>query len=99
MEQKAMGLTSEEVKKYQIEFGFNELAQQKKEPFHSKILHILMEPMFVLLMVAALIYFFFGRTTRWSNHARICYCDHYYRDLSGMENRSNTTCVKRLVCT
>lgn len=60
MEQKTTGLTNEEVKKYQSEFGFNELTQQKKVPFYFKILHILMEPMFVLLLIAALIYFFLG---------------------------------------
>ena len=61
MEQKEwIGLTSDEVEKRQEKFGFNELSEQKKVPFYYKIVHILMEPMFLLLLVAALIYFFLG---------------------------------------
>ena len=61
MEQKEwIGLTSDEVGKRQEKFGFNELSEQKKVPFYYKIVHILMEPMFLLLLVAALIYFFLG---------------------------------------
>ncbi|MBU1019978.1 MAG: HAD-IC family P-type ATPase, partial [Firmicutes bacterium] len=54
------GLTSEEAKKRQIEFGKNELAVKKKESFFHKIIDVLKEPMFLLLIIAATIYFFLG---------------------------------------
>ncbi|MDD3122833.1 MAG: cation-translocating P-type ATPase [Candidatus Izemoplasmatales bacterium] len=54
------GLTSEEAKRLQIEFGKNELTVKKKESFFHKIIDVLKEPMFLLLIVAATIYFFLG---------------------------------------
>ena len=54
------GLTNEEVKALQLEYGKNELTSQKKESFVKKVLHIISEPMFLLLMIAAVIYFILG---------------------------------------
>ncbi len=54
------GLTSEEAKALQQKFGKNELTPKKKESFFIKVLHIIREPMFLLLIIAALIYFFLG---------------------------------------
>lgn len=54
------GLTDLEVKKYQETYGKNELLQKKKKTFLSRILKIFSEPMFVLLFIAAFVYFFLG---------------------------------------
>ncbi|WP_283606788.1 cation-translocating P-type ATPase [Faecalispora anaeroviscerum] len=54
------GLTAAEVKRLQEQFGKNELTPQKKESFLKKTLHIICEPMFLLLLVAATIYFLLG---------------------------------------
>lgn len=54
------GLNDEQVNQTLEQVGLNQLEQKKKEPFYIKILHIIMEPMFLLLLVAALIYFFLG---------------------------------------
>ncbi len=55
-----VGLTSEQAKRRLAEYGRNELTPQKKMGFARKVLHILAEPMFLLLLVAALIYFVLG---------------------------------------
>lgn len=54
------GLTAAEAKRLQEQFGKNELNPQKKESFLKKTLHIICEPMFLLLLVAATIYFLLG---------------------------------------
>ncbi|MGE4485204.1 MAG: cation-translocating P-type ATPase [Oscillospiraceae bacterium] len=54
------GLTSAEAKRLQEQYGKNELTPQKKESFLKKVLHIICEPMFLLLIVAAVIYFILG---------------------------------------
>lgn len=54
------GLNDEEVKKLQEEHGKNVLNKGEKESFFKKILHILSEPMFLLLIAAAIIYFILG---------------------------------------
>ncbi|KAF5076612.1 Calcium-transporting ATPase [anaerobic digester metagenome] len=54
------GLTAAEVKRLQEQYGKNELTPQKKESFFKKVLHIICEPMFLLLIVAAVIYFILG---------------------------------------
>lgn len=54
------GLTAEEAKKQQARFGRNELVPQKRDRFFPKLLHVLREPMFLLLLVAAVIYFILG---------------------------------------
>lgn len=59
-EQHFQGLTSQEVKKLQEKFGKNELVAEKKESFLHKVLHVITEPMFLLLIVAATIYFILG---------------------------------------
>lgn len=54
------GLSSAEAKRLQDKYGRNELTPQKKENFIKKVLHIICEPMFLLLIVAAIIYFLLG---------------------------------------
>lgn len=54
------GLTSSEVGKLQEQFGRNELVPEKKESFLHKVVSVISEPMFVLLIVAAVIYFILG---------------------------------------
>ncbi len=54
------GLTSEQARKLQEKFGRNELTPQKKQSFLRKVLHTISEPMFLLLLIAATIYFFLG---------------------------------------
>lgn len=58
MDQK--GLSTEEANALQARYGKNELTTEKKESFLRKILHIISEPMFVLLLIAATIYFLLG---------------------------------------
>ncbi len=54
------GLTGEQARTLQIRYGRNELTPQKKTSFIRKALHIVAEPMFLLLLVAAVIYFVLG---------------------------------------
>lgn len=54
------GLTSTRAKELQEQFGKNELTPEKKESFIHKILEVLSEPMFMLLIVAAIVYFILG---------------------------------------
>lgn len=54
------GLTTEQAKKLQEKFGRNELTPQKKQNFFIKALHTVCEPMFLLLLAAAVIYFVLG---------------------------------------
>lgn len=54
------GLSTSEAKNRQQQYGKNELTPQKKESFVKKLLHIVCEPMFLLLLIAAVIYFFLG---------------------------------------
>jgi len=54
------GLSFAKVKELQEKYGKNELVAQKKESFMKKIFHIICEPMFLLLLIAAVIYFILG---------------------------------------
>jgi Ca2+-transporting ATPase len=54
------GLTSSQAKRLQTQYGKNELVSEKKESFARKILHVIGEPMFLLLLVTAAIYFILG---------------------------------------
>lgn len=54
------GLTSKQAKELQEKFGKNELIPEKKEDLFHKILKVLSEPMFLLLIFAAVIYFILG---------------------------------------
>ena len=56
----SQGLTAEQAEKLQKQFGKNELAPQKKQSFFMKAIHIVGEPMFLLLIIAAVIYFILG---------------------------------------
>lgn len=57
---KIQGLTSEQAQKLQQKYGKNELVPQKKQSFLIKAIHIISEPMFLLLIIAAVIYFILG---------------------------------------
>ncbi|WP_313294706.1 cation-transporting P-type ATPase, partial [Faecalispora jeddahensis] len=54
------GLSSSQAKELQAKFGKNELTPQKRESFFHEILKALSEPMFLLLIAAAVIYFVLG---------------------------------------
>ena len=54
------GLTDNEVKKIQETYGKNELTKSKKDNTFIKIIKIICEPMFLLLIISALIYFLLG---------------------------------------
>jgi magnesium-transporting ATPase (P-type) len=54
------GLSSAKAKDLQVLYGKNELTPQKKESFIRKVFGIICEPMFLLLIVAAIIYFLLG---------------------------------------
>ena len=54
------GLTEEEVVELRKKYGTNEIISEKKENFFFKIVHIICEPMFLLLIIAATIYFVLG---------------------------------------
>lgn len=58
--QSLVGLSSVEAKELQDKYGKNELSPQKKENFIKKVFNIICEPMFLLLIVAAVIYFILG---------------------------------------
>lgn len=54
------GLSTIQAKKLQEQLGKNELVAEKKESLFHKILQVICEPMFLLLIVAAAIYFILG---------------------------------------
>lgn len=54
------GLTTAKAQELHNKYGKNELTPQKKESFIRKAFHIICEPMFLLLIVAAIIYFILG---------------------------------------
>ena len=57
----SIGLTDEEVKNLQKKYGRNILVPEKKQSFFKKIFSVLKEPMFLLLLIAATIYFILGK--------------------------------------
>lgn len=56
------GLTNEEAKKKLIQDGFNEIPSEKKKSIWHFIYEVIKEPMVLLLLISASIYFFFGDT-------------------------------------
>ena len=54
------GLSSKQAIELQKQFGLNEISKEKKQGVIGKILHTISEPMFLLLIVAAVIYFILG---------------------------------------
>lgn len=54
------GLTSDQAQELQEKYGKNELVHETKENMVVKIFHIILEPMFLLLLIAAIIYFVLG---------------------------------------
>ncbi|HEX3029424.1 MAG TPA: cation-translocating P-type ATPase [Clostridia bacterium] len=54
------GLSTEQAKQLQQKYGKNELTPQKRETVFRKILQVICEPMFLLLIAAAVIYFILG---------------------------------------
>lgn len=55
------GLTEEQVIELRKKYGLNEIVGVKKKSFIYKIIHIICEPMFLLLIVASSIYFLLGQ--------------------------------------
>ncbi len=60
---KLSGLTDAEITKSRFEHGANVLKAKAKRNIFQKVLHVLMEPMFLLLFGAASIYFLVGEVT------------------------------------
>ena len=60
LRQEMAGLTQAQAAQLQEQYGKNELTPQKKASFIKKAFHIICEPMFLLLIVAAIIYFILG---------------------------------------
>lgn len=58
--QELCGLTTETAKKLQDKYGKNLLNVEKKQTFFKKAIHVIAEPMFLLLIIAAVIYFILG---------------------------------------
>ncbi len=54
------GLTSKEARELQDKYGKNELVSEIKESFLHKIIKVISEPMFLLLIIASIIYFILG---------------------------------------
>ena len=54
------GLSTKEAKILQLQHGKNILSPQKKDSFWRKLLHVVAEPMFLLLIAAAVLYFLLG---------------------------------------
>ncbi|MCF0121061.1 MAG: cation-translocating P-type ATPase [Oscillospiraceae bacterium] len=54
------GLTTAEAQSLQAKYGRNELTPQRQESIFRKALNVICEPMFLLLLVAAMIYFMLG---------------------------------------
>ena len=59
-EEQYTGLTDSEVKISREKYGTNELEKKKKESLLKKVLHVFTEPMFLLLIITASIYFILG---------------------------------------
>ena len=59
-EQAKIGLTTEQAKELQQQFGKNELVPKKTESVFLKMLRVVCEPMFLLLIAASVIYFLLG---------------------------------------
>lgn len=57
---KYVGLSDEEVNFSKEKNGINEIEKKKKESFIHKLLHVFLEPMFLLLIITASIYFILG---------------------------------------
>ena len=55
-----LGLTSKEAKELQQLFGKNELVSTSNPSFFKKLINVLCEPMFLLLLITATIYFVLG---------------------------------------
>lgn len=61
--EKYRGLTEAEVEKSRLKYGVNELEAKTKPNLLQRIVHVFKEPMFLLLLVTASIYFFLGEVT------------------------------------
>lgn len=58
--EKYIGLNEKEIEKSREKYGTNEIEKKKKENFFKKLLHVFTEPMFLLLIITASIYFILG---------------------------------------
>ncbi len=57
------GLSDAEVMGSRLQYGSNELEQKRKLNLLQKVLHVLAEPMFLLLLITASVYFILGEFT------------------------------------
>lgn len=60
MKEKYCGLSNQEVIDSRNKYGTNEIAKKKRESFLLKLFHVFTEPMFLLLIITASIYFILG---------------------------------------
>lgn len=63
MQENKAGLSSAEANEQLAKFGMNELTSAKQKNIIDKLLNILREPIFILLFIAALVYFFLQEFT------------------------------------
>lgn len=54
------GLSSKEVLESRAKYGMNMMKKEKKESLFSKVLNVFKEPIFLLLLITASIYFILG---------------------------------------
>lgn len=57
------GLTMKQVKELTLKYGKNEITSNNRHNFIQKVIHILSEPIYLLLSIAAIIYFILGEAT------------------------------------
>ena len=91
------GLTSTHAKQLQEKFGKNELVAEKKESLFHKILGVICEPMFLLLIVSAVIYFILGEPKDGAIMLIFVVGIISIEAISRMENRQNPKCIKGFI--
>lgn len=91
---KLSGLTDAEITKSRFEHGANVLKAKTKRNIFQKVLHVLAEPMFLLLFGAASIYFLVGEVT--DGVIMLC-CVLFVSGIEFFKNKKLTRRLKRLI--